>query len=77
MPKINSYQLPTHKKGKVIPQAVFDIAYSQKIHKVHHRKGVLYFFWENDVTMWRIKALHNCDGNMNKAVELLMEKAER
>ncbi|CAJ1388866.1 unnamed protein product, partial [Effrenium voratum] len=24
-----------------------------------------------------IQALHNCDGNMNKAVELLMEKAER
>lgn len=24
-----------------------------------------------------IQALHNCDGNMNKAVELLMEKADR
>ena len=45
VPKINSYQLlPIRRVRSVIPQAVFDIVYSQKIHKCITER--CFFFWK-------------------------------
>jgi len=71
----NSYQLLSTRRVRSY-RKLFLILHTHRKSTSASPKGV-FFGGENDVTMWRIKALHNCDGNMNKAVELLMEKAER